>query len=152
MYDIQIRPYMPSDQPYLAEIHDAARKIELSMASLDAAFLPFTVAVEREDFFAYPHIDVAVAAAEIVGFCAYSADELAWLYVSPQVLRQGIGRKLVEQALDTEPAIKTVEVLVGNEPARKLYETEGFQVREIVKGLMPGNEAFQVSVYRMGRS
>lgn len=151
MLDIIIRPYRSSDFEYICEIHDASRKIELSMASLDDAFLPFAVAAEREDFFDYPHIDVAIVDGSIVAFSAYTDDELAWLYVSPKMLRKGIGKKLVEKALDTEPNLKHIEALYGNEPARKLYESFGFHVREIAKGAMPGNEAFQVEVYCMYR-
>lgn len=152
MLDIKIRPYISSDYKYIVEIHDVSRKIELSMASLDNAFLPFSLAAEREDFFDYPHIDVAVADGVVAAFCAYTDDELAWLYVSPKMMRKGIGKRLVEKALNTEPNIKYVEVLFGNEPARKLYELSGFRVQKIVKGIMPGNESFKVKVYRMFRS
>ncbi len=152
MFDIKIRPYTSSDYKYISEIHDASRKIELSMASLDDAFLPFSIAAEREDFFDYPHIDVAIVDGGIAAFSAYTDDELAWLYVSPKMMRKGIGKKLVEKALNMEPNIKYIETLYGNEPARKLYESMGFHVQEIVKGVMPGNESFKVEVYRMCRT
>lgn len=151
MLNIKIRPYIPSDYEYISEIHDAARKIELALASLDDAFLPFSVAAEREDFFDYPHIDVAIVDGEIAAFSAYTDDELAWLYVAPKMMRKGIARKLVEHAIKTEPEIKYIEALCGNEPARKLYESFGFGVQEIVKGVMPGNESFKVEVYSMCR-
>ncbi len=152
MLEIKIRPYISSDYKYIREIHDASRRIELSMASLDDAFLPFSIAAEREDFFDYPHIDVAIVDGIIVAFSAYTDEEFAWLYVSPQRMRKGVGKKLVEKALNTEPHIKYIEVLCRNEPARKLYESFGFRVQGIVKGVMPGNEAFQVEVYRMCRT
>lgn len=151
MLDIEIRSYMSSDYDRIGEIHDAARKIELALASLDEAFLPFSVAAEREDFFDYPHIDVATVDGEIVAFSAYTDEELAWLYVAPKMMRKGIARKLVENALKTEPEIKYIEALCGNEPAKKLYEAFGFHVQEIVKGVMPGNESFKVEVYSMCR-
>ena len=152
MLNIKIRPYISSDYEYISEIHDAARKTELSLASLDEAFLPFSIAAEREDFFDYPHIDVALVDDVIVGFSAYTDDELAWLYVSPSMMRKGIGSKLVERALKTEPNIKDIEALYGNEPAKKLYESFGFHVEKIVEGVMPGNESFHVKVYSMCRS
>ena len=77
MNPISIRPYKESDYNEICLIHDAARKIELSLASLDDAFLPFTVASEREDFFEYPFIDVAVMDGRIVAFSAYTKEELA---------------------------------------------------------------------------
>lgn len=144
MIDIKIRSYISSDYKYISEIHDVSRKIELAMASLEDAFLPFSIVAERENFFNYPHIDVAIIDGLIVAFSAYTNDELAWLYVSPKMMRNGIGKKLVEKALDVEPNIKYIEVLFGNEPARKLYESLGFHVQKIIKGVMPGNESFEV--------
>ena len=151
MPDIKIRPYASSDFEAIAGIHDASRRAELSMASLEDAFLPFSIAAEREDFFDYPHIDVALVNGCAAGFCAYTEDELAWLYVSPEMMRRGIGKRLVENALNTESGIKSIEVLCGNEPARKLYESFGFCVQETARGAMPGNESFQVEAYCMRR-
>lgn len=148
---IIIRPYASLDYNYICDIHDAARKMELAMASLDAAFLPFSLAAEREDFFDYPHIDVAAVNNVVVAFSAYTDDELAWLYVLPDMMRKGIGRELVARALNVEPGIKHIEVLYGNEPARKLYESMGFSVQSIEEGVMPGNESYHVKVYSMCR-
>lgn len=66
-------------------------------------------------------------------------------------LRQKIGTAMVKKALERAPEINAIEVLAGNEPARKLYESCGFSVREIVSGVMPGNEAFPVRVYCMAK-
>ena len=151
MKPISIRPYEVSDYNEVCLIHDAARKIELSLASLDDAFLPFSIASEREDFFEYPYIDVAITDGKIVGFCAYTNEELAWLYVSTDKMRQKIGSAMVERALRQAPDINAIEVLVGNEPAKKLYEAFGFSVRNIAGGVMPGNESFPVKVYCMAR-
>lgn len=151
MRSISIRPYEASDYNEICVIHDSARKIELSLASLDDAFLPFSIAAEREDFFEYPNIDVAIMDRRIVAFCAYTKEELAWLYVSPDKMRQKIGTAMVERALQKAPDINAIEVLVGNEPAKKLYESFGFSVRNIAGGVMPGNESFPVRVYCMAR-
>ena len=152
MDNFTIRPYTTADYEWIGQIHDAARKIELSLASLDDAFLPFSIAAEREDFFDYPHIDVAIKNDQIVGFSAYTDEELAWLYVLPDQHRRKIGSALVANALRTEPTICEIEVLCGNEPAKKLYETFGFCLEKIVEGVMPGNESFPVKVYCMHRA
>ncbi len=151
MNTITVRPYSPSDYECISQIHDAARKIELSLASLDEAFLPFSVAAEREGFFGYPHIDVAIVNNQVVGFCAYTDEELAWLYISPDKLRQKVGSALVESALRTETNMREIEVLCGNEPAKQLYEKFNFRTEKIVRGVMPGNESFPVKVYCMHR-
>ena len=45
---LTIRDYAPSDWPRLCEIQDAARRRELALAGLEAAFLPLETAAERE--------------------------------------------------------------------------------------------------------
>ena len=87
----------------------------------------------------------------VVGFCAYTDEEFAWLYVAPKMHRRGIGSKLVEHALKQESGLCCVEALSGNEPAKKLYESFGFFVRELISGKMPGNEEYDVCVYSMYR-
>ena len=74
---------------------------------------------ETEGLFEYKHLDVALLDNKVVGFCAYSEDELAWLYVLPE---------------------------------KRLYESFGFKVKEILSGEMPGNERFAVKVYSMYRN
>lgn len=107
--------------------------------------------VEEEGLFEYKHVEVALLDEQVVGFCAYSEDELAWLYVRPENMRTGIGKQLVAHALETEKSIYYIEVLFGNEPAKWLYERFGFLEREIISGRMPGNEQFHVKVYGMYR-
>jgi len=135
----------------ISQIHDEARKIELGHASLMDAFRPLEEVVVEEGLFEYKHVDVALLDGQVMGFCAYSEDELAWLYVMPEKMRNGIGRQLVAHALDTEKSINYIEVLFGNEPAKRLYESFGFEEKEIISGKMPGNERFRVKVYGMYR-
>ena len=130
---IAIRPYRPEDWRQIEQIHDAARKIELSLAGLPDAFLP-----------------LAVSRGVVCGFVAYTEDELAWLYVDPTHMRQGIGRSLVQYVIaHTEKRPLCIEVLKGNEPALRLYRSMGFETVETIRGHMPGNEAFPVCVYGM---
>lgn len=144
-----IVPYSPKYWEMIQTVHDAARMQELSLAGLEAAFLPLSVAAEREDLFAYT-IYVALEGNEAVGFVAYTEEELAWLYVHPRFQKRGIGRELARFALEQmESGDKSVEVLVGNEPARKLYRSLGFVKEEMLHGHMPGNEDYEVSVWQM---
>ncbi len=149
MVPIAIRPYRPEDWRQIEQIHDAARKIELSLAGLPDAFLPLAVAAEREGLFDY-NVRVAVSRGVLCGFVAYTEDELAWLYVDPTHMRQGIGRSLVRYVIaHTEKRPLCIEVLKGNEPALRLYRSMGFETVETIRGHMPGNEAFPVCVYGM---
>lgn len=144
---LTIRDYSPADWEAIAAIHDAARKIELRLAGLEAAFLPLKIAAEREDLFDYPGLFVAEENGQVLGFAACNKEELAWLYVSPDHFRKGIGKALSLYALETFPGICGIEALKGNEPAKALYESLGFHVAQIVSGRMPGNEDFRVEVY-----
>lgn len=148
---ITIKKYNDTYWDDICAAHDGARKIELENAGLEAAFLPLSKAAKSEGLFDYEHLDVAVEGAKAIGFCAYSREELAWLYVLPEKMRCGIGRRLVEHALSEEPGIYYIEVLFGNEPAKKLYESFGFSVAEVLEGKMPGNESFGVKVLAMKR-
>lgn len=149
--DITIRPYAPEDWPALQEIHDPARRQELHLSGLDGAFLPLSIAAEREDLFGYS-VFVACLEGAAVGFVAFTPEELAWLYVRREQQRRGIGRALAEFALaHMNAGEKTVEVLFGNDPARRLYRSLGFTRETVLTGVMPGNEAYPVRVYSMTR-
>ena len=125
---LQIRTYEETDWSAMEAVHDRARKIELHLAGLEEAFLPLAIAAKREGLLDYPG-----------------------LYVDPAYRRRGVGRKLSEYALEKHPQIDTIETLKGNESARKLYESLGFQVEGVERGQMPGNEAFHVEVYCLCR-
>lgn len=148
---MNIVPYTPAHWQQIQAAHDAARMQELTYAGLEEAFLPLSVAADREDLFEYS-VYVAEIDGIAAGFVAFTKDELAWLYVHPDDQRQGAGRALAEFALaHMAPGEQTVEVLEGNEPARKLYRSLGFTQETLLHGHMPGNEEFAVSVWQMTR-
>lgn len=148
---IIIRDYHSSDWNAIQRIHDASRRIELKLAGLEDAFLPLSIAAEQEKLFDYPGLFVAEDEGNVVGFAACSEEEVAWLYIDPAHMRKGIGKKLTAYALQLFPEIHSVEALVGNEPARALYESMGFEAIGIESGKMPGNEVFSVKVYLLER-
>ncbi len=150
MLEIRIRPYQKKDFNRLCEIHDPARKNELTLANLSEAFIPFVVASEREELFAY-HVYVAEQNEKVIGFVAFSDDEIAWLYVDVAYIRKGIGKKLIEFALQNVNEDACIEVLKGNISAINLYSQFGFHISETLSGKMPGNEAFTITVHRMCR-
>lgn len=148
MPSISIREYREQDWAQIEAIHDAARKIELHLAALDDAFVPLAQAAINEDLFDYT-VKIALMDDEVVGFTAYTKDELAWLYVSPEHMRQGIGSALIAHVMENTIRPLALEVMVGNDPAIRAYESLGFQTTEICSGKMPGNESFSVSVHCM---
>lgn len=146
-----IRDYQKTDWDSIERIHDCARKIELCLAGLSDAFLPLSVAAEREGLFDYPGLFVAEREGQVVGFTACTEEELAWLYVAPASMRKGIGRSLATHAMTMFPEIRYIEVLRGNEPAIALYKSLGFRAIGIEKGNMPGNECYSVEVCTFSR-
>lgn len=146
---MEIVPYSNTYWEDIQKVHDPARAQELSLAGLEAAFLPLSIAAEREDLFGY-NLYVALESDHAVGFVAFTEEELAWLYVRPDCQRRGIGRALARFALERmHSEEQSVEVLCGNEPARMLYRSLGFDRETIVSGKMPGNEVFSVTVWQM---
>lgn len=143
---ITIRGYETRDWERIQAIHDEARRRELALAGLEAAFLPLAVAAEREGLFDY-QLAVAELDGAVAGFVAYTEEELAWLYVDQAMGRRGVGRALARHALERADRPMSVEVLQGNEPALALYRSLGFRDVETVTGHMPGNEAFSVTVH-----
>ncbi len=141
---ISIRDYREADWARLQVIHDAARMDELRLAGLAPAFVPLSTAAQREGLFEYA-LRVAELDGTAAGFAAFTQDELAWLYVDPALSRRGVGRALVEDALERMERPVSIEVLEGNEPALELYRSCGFREAETASGQMPGNEEFSVT-------
>ena len=76
---------------------------------------------------------------------------IANITVHPQYRRVGLGRFMIRFAKEKarELGIKTItlEVRESNEPARRLYESEGFVAIGVIKGYYPDNHEDAV-VYR----
>ena len=142
---MRVRPFQPADWARVCEIHDSARRDELAAADLEAAYLTLEQTAENEGFHDYA-IRVAVVDDEVVGFVAFTGEELAWLYVDPARYRRGVGTALIRAALAETKAPMTAEVLDGNSAAIATYLNAGFEIIGSDEGWMPGNESFAVSV------
>lgn len=138
---ITIKKYNDTYWDDICAAHDGARKIELENAGLEAAFLPLSKTAESEGLFDYEHLDVAVEGAKAIGFCAYSREELAWLYVLPEKMRCGIGRRLVEHALSEEPGIYYIEVLFATSRQKNYTNPSAFRSQRFLREKCPGTKA-----------
>ena len=96
---LEIREYHEVDFDRLCQIHDQARKRELEAANLSETFKSLKIAAYEEDLFSY-NIYVGQKDKKVIGFVAFSDDELAWLYVDPSFQKQGVGSKLIEFSLN----------------------------------------------------
>lgn len=144
--EINIRPFIQKDFQRLCQIHDPARQEELDLANLSEAFIPLSIAADREGLFDY-QILVAEMEGFVVGFVAFTDDELAWLYVDREYSRHGIGTSLVNVVLKKMHEPISIEVLEGNLPALSFYKKFGFEIVNTETGQMPGNEEFSVTVH-----
>jgi len=108
---MNIRPYPLNDWDSVCRIHAAARLDELAAAGLEAAYLTLAQTAENEGFHNYK-IRVAVIEGSVVGFVAFTNEELAWLYVDPAAYGEGIGTSLIRTvrppAINRFPEISTL--------------------------------------------
>lgn len=143
---VTLRPYQETDWQALCEIHDLARLDELrDSVGLDA-FLDLETTWESEGLMA-GELWVACLAGRVEGFVAFSDDEITWLYVHPRSYGMGIGRLLLRKAIQSCGASVSTEVLKGNDKALGLYLSEGFEIQELKKGKLTGNETFSAEGY-----
>ncbi|MEO1802985.1 MAG: GNAT family N-acetyltransferase, partial [Cyanobacteria bacterium J06629_2] len=59
--------------------------------------------------------------------------------------RQGIGRRLLRQAIASCGSIVYTSVLSGNDAALNLYQSEGFKIIATKTGKLSGNESFSAT-------
>jgi L-amino acid N-acyltransferase YncA len=135
-----IRDATGTDLPAIVAIYNAAIPCQF----VTADFEPVTVESRLAWFQAHtPHdrplwvmeIDGTIAGwlgfQSFYGRPAYQGTAELSLYVSPSYQRQGIGRKLVEQAIATAPTLQLTTLLgfifADNQPSLKLFQQFGFE-------------------------
>lgn len=147
---VQVRPYVGSDWARLCEIHDAARLQELKAIGLLESYRTLAQTAEDEGLLEGDLL-VAEQGGQVQGFIACSEGTLTWLYVDPRRQRRGIARALLRAAIDTWKGPLSLVVFVGNEGARALYLSEGFQDVGCADVKVPGYESFRASAYVLRR-
>lgn len=126
---VSLRPALPADHDAIAGLEGLSGATRRLLARDLAGTAPRTALVAR-------------AGGRVVAFGMTTAapDEvhLLDLVVAPAARRRGLGRRLVAalaaRARDDGAAAMTLEVRVGNEPARRLYAALGFASA----GIRPG--------------
>jgi GNAT superfamily N-acetyltransferase len=112
---------------------DAAAVAEVFLASFKATYL-FPLAHTddevrdwvREVMVATRESWVAVEDDRVVGWMVVGPGELDQLYVAPERLGRGIGRRLLEVARERSPDGLTLYTFQVNARARRFYERNGF--------------------------
>lgn len=125
---LTIRPYTDVDWAAVCRIHDEARVQELAAGGVDPrAFRPMVEAAEGDEFFD-SETAVACLGDRVTGFVSWNGAYITWLYVDPTAQRRGIGRRLLQHALQRIGPEAWTSMIAGNEPAFALYRHAGFEV------------------------
>ena len=145
---ITYRAYQNVDWPAICRIHDRARPDELEGSCDPRAFIPIEQDPEVKDLKRSQKF-VACDGDKVVGFSAVDEKYVSFLYVDPEYYGQGIGRKLLQMAVDAIGEKAWTIVLDGNQRAIRLYESEGFKEIERFKG---DNAGYPCTCLRMERA
>ncbi len=145
---ITYRAYQDLDWPAICRIHDRARPDELEGSCDTRAFIPIEQDPEVEDLKRSQKF-VACDGDKVVGFSAVDEKYVSFLYVDPDYYGQGIGRKLLQMAIDAIGEGAWTIVLDGNQRAIGLYESEDFKETERFKG---DNAGYPCTCLRMERA
>jgi ribosomal protein S18 acetylase RimI-like enzyme len=142
------REYQETDWKPICQIHDRARPDELIGSCDPRGFIPIEQDKEAEELRACWKY-VVCEDEVVVGFVGVNDKYLAWLYIDPNHYGKGIGRKLLQIALNKIGDSAWTIVLDGNQKAIKLYESEGFH--EIKR--FPGeNNGYPVTCIKLERN
>lgn len=139
---MNIRNYKTSDWEAICKIHDEARIDELRGTVDLNAFIPLKKAAFTEGLFG-GEIIVAEIENQVAGFIGFNKKTIDWLYISPKHYRKGIGKLLIEAALEKAAGEIRIAVLKNNLPALMLYKKMGFIEERTFKGPMIGAEQYE---------
>lgn len=136
MAGFSIRAFAPEDWDGLCDVYERAANTELDWCRVDRrAFRPLP---DHEDWEAFRRLNTAMVACvegSVVGFVEWrergewrDSGYLSWLYVDPAHHRQGIGDRLLTEAMVALGEQAWTLAKLGNEPAIQLYRKHGMRV------------------------
>ena len=170
--DVTIRAAKPGDTDAIAQVHVAAWRAAyrglVPDAHLDGLDWSEWAAVRREWMTSAGSNGVrtlvAVTDTSVIGFVSTGperdgdlstrgAQEVFALYVAPAAWGQGVGRDLLERAVDDVPPeiVLVLWVLAGNERARAFYERQGFRADGAASTIQLGGRDLAEVRYRLVR-
>jgi GNAT superfamily N-acetyltransferase len=145
-----VRLYEQNDWASICRIHDKARIDELKNSVGLDAYLTLEQTYQSEGLF---DGDVWVYELEnkVIGFMSINDNDLTWLYVLPEHYKQGIGKALLQKAIEVVDDTLFTEVLCGNDVALNFYLNQGFKIVQKTKGKLAGNEIFEAEAFYLKR-
>ncbi len=123
--EITIRPASPADAAAVADVYLASFRAtyEFPLAHTDDEVRDWLRGISGD-----PGAWVAVEGDGIVGMMVVHPGELDQLYVVPDRLGRGIGRRLLDTAKERSPNGLSLYTFQVNDRARRFYERRGFVV------------------------
>jgi len=118
----ELRPATASDLPAIAAVFIETRTLCLPFIVWDYSQTVMEEVFSRQ--MAEMKFWVAEVEARVVGFVAFTPNEIDHLYILPEFHHQGIGSALLQKALDGEEV--WLWVFQENRSARRFYERHGF--------------------------
>jgi ribosomal protein S18 acetylase RimI-like enzyme len=143
-----IREYRPSDWPEICRVFDRSRPHELASGGINGAFLPLAKDEKRQARFAKCQTWVWDGGGKVCGFVSFVGPYIDWLYVDPEIFRQGIGRALLRFALGQIVGKPWLWSMQGNHGAIALYHSEGFEIVEVKQSESGGVPCMAVRMAR----
>ncbi len=145
----QIRPYTENDWPVVSQIHDAARPDELRGACDPRAFIP--LGDDQDSLIDFQQAQKFVISIDdaVVGFVGINGKYLGWLYIAPSHYGRGLGRQLLNFALEQIGAGAWTIALAENRRAVGLYQRAGFQISKTFES---DNAGYPCSCVRLERA
>jgi ribosomal protein S18 acetylase RimI-like enzyme len=138
---ISIRRALPDDASELSQLAQRAKAHwDYPAAWLNAWKPQLTI---EPDYLVANHVLVAEDGSRLVGMCALEDRDTWWslehVWVDPGSMRQGVGRTLVQQALDLARAARPGRVVAEADPnAAGFYRRMGASEIGVVPASMPG--------------
>jgi GNAT superfamily N-acetyltransferase len=123
--EVTIRPAVAPDATAVADVYLASfhATYDFPLAHTDDEVRGWI----RETVIASGGAWVAIDAdGTVVAMMAVASDDLDQLYVRPDRLGEGIGRRLLDRAKEQSPAGLSLYTFQVNERARRFYERNGF--------------------------
>jgi putative acetyltransferase len=123
--ELSIRPATPEDHPRLLEVWLAS--VRATHDFLTEEDIQALYPVVRDRVLPTLELWTLLEGAGPIGFSALSGNKLEALFLHPDHLGQGGGRRLVEHARELKGPL-LVDVNEQNPQARRFYESMGFEV------------------------
>ena len=133
MQDIEIRPYVVSDQIQVMAVLDA--NIPQYFAPEEREEFVKYLSEEREDYFVVQYNNQVVGAGGVNYFPDTATARISWDFLLPQCQGKGLGGQLLQhrvQHIRSQPQYKTI-IVRTSQHAFRFYQKGGFAVQTVEK-------------------